>query len=72
MTETVVALIMMLNGNMIEHTYKEKMSDCLRSKRIAERQVRPERVQFSCKKVKAQTEIYMGAKKIVKIVTLSK
>jgi len=56
----------------IEHTYKEKMSDCLKSKRIAERQVRPERVQFSCQKIKAETEIYMGAKKIVKIVTLSK
>ena len=67
MTEVVVALIMMLNGNMIEHTYKEKMSDCLRSKRIAERQVRPERVQFSCKKVEAKTEIYQGRKKILKI-----
>lgn len=67
MTEVVVALIMMLNGNMIEHTYKEKMSDCLRSKRIAERQVRPERVQFSCKKVEATTEIYQGRKKILKI-----
>ncbi len=68
MTEVVVALIMMLNGSMIEHTYKEKMSDCLRSKRIAERQVRPERVQFSCKKVMAETEIYMDRKKIVKII----
>ena len=67
MTEVVVALIMMLNGNIIEHTYKEKMSDCLRSKRIAERQVRPERVQFSCKKVKAKTEIYQERKKILKI-----
>ena len=67
MTEVVVALIMMLNGSIIEHTYKEKMSDCLKSKRIAERQVRPERVQFSCKKVKAKTEIYMGEKKILKI-----
>ena len=67
MTEVVVALIMMLNGNMIEHTYKEKMSDCLRSKRIAEMQVRPERVQFSCKKVEAKTEIYQGRKKILKI-----
>ena len=55
MTEVVIALIMSLNGAMIEHTYKEKMSDCLRSKRIAERHVRPERVQFSCKKVKATT-----------------
>ena len=67
MTEVVVALIMMLNGSIIEHTYKEKMSDCLRSKRIAERQVRPERVQFSCKKVEAKTEIYQGRKKILKI-----
>jgi|TARA_Y100000114_G_scaffold63281_1_gene58018 hypothetical protein len=72
MIETVVALLMMLKGDIVEHTYKEKMSDCLKSKRIAEREVRPDRVQFSCKKVKAQTEIYMGAKKIVKIVTLSK
>ena len=72
MIETVVALLMMLKGDIVEHTYKEKMSDCLKSKRISEREVRPDRVQFSCKKVKAQTEIYMGAKKIVKIVTLSK
>jgi hypothetical protein len=72
MIETVVALLMMLKGDIVEHTYKEKMSDCLKSKRIAEREVRPDRVQFSCKKIKAQTEIYMGAKKIVKIVTLSK
>ena len=67
MTEVVVALIMILNGSIIEHTYKEKMSDCLKSKRIAERQVRPERVQFSCKKVEAKTEIYQGRKKILKI-----
>ena len=67
MTEVVVALIIMLNGSIIEHTYKEKMSDCLKSKRIAERQVRPERVQFSCKKVEAKTEIYQGRKKILKI-----
>ena len=67
MTEVVVALIMMLNGSMIEHTYKEKMSDCLRSKRMAEREVRPERVQFSCKKVEAITEVYQGRKKIIKI-----
>ena len=71
MIEICVALLMYLNGQIVEHTYKEKMSECLKSKRIAERQVRPERVQFSCKKIKAETEIYMGAKKIVKIISLS-
>ena len=68
MTEVVVALIMMLNGSIIEHTYKEKMSDCLKSKRIAEREVNPNRVVFSCKKVKAKTEIYMDRKKILSII----
>ena len=72
MIETVVALLMMLKGDVIEHTYKEKMSECLKSKRIAERQVRPERVQFSCKKIKAETEIYMGSKKILKIISMTK
>ena len=43
------------------------MSDCLKSKRIAEREVNPNRVVFSCKKVKAKTEIYTGQKKILKI-----
>tara|TARA_Y100000114_G_scaffold97472_1_gene90763 strand:+ start:35 stop:253 length:219 start_codon:yes stop_codon:yes gene_type:complete len=68
MNEVVVALLMFLNGNMIEHTYKEKMSDCLKSKRMAERVVRPERVVFACKKVNAKTEIYQGRKKILSIV----
>jgi hypothetical protein len=62
-TELVVALILTLNGNVIEHVYKDKMSSCLKSKRVAEREVNPERVVFSCKKVQAETEIYMGQKK---------
>jgi len=67
MIEVVVALILTLNGSVIEHVYKDKMSNCLKSKRIAERAVNPERVVFSCKKVKAKTEIYMGEKKILKL-----
>ena len=67
MIEVVVALILTLNGSVIEHVYKDKMSDCLRSKRIAEREVNPQSVRFACKKVKAETEIYMGQKKILKL-----
>ena len=67
MIETVFALLLTLNGNMIEHVYKTSLSECLKSKRIAQNEVNPERVVFSCKKVKAQTEIYMDRKKIVKI-----
>ena len=68
MIETVFALILTLNGNMIEHVYKNNLSDCLKSKRIAQNEVNPERVVFSCKKVKAKTEIYMDRKKILSIV----
>ena len=68
MTEIVIALLMYLNGTMIEHTPKETMSSCLKSKRIAMMEINPESVVFSCKKVTALTEIYMGEKKILKII----
>ena len=68
MIETVFALILTLNGSMIEHTYKSSLSDCLKSKRLAQNEVNPERVVFSCKKVKAKTEIYMDRKKILSII----
>ena len=71
MIETVVALLLFLKGDVVEMTYKERMSDCLKSKRLAEREVNPNNVRFSCQNIKAETEIYMGAKKIVKIISLS-
>ena len=67
MIEIVFGLMLYLNGNLLEHTYKESLSSCLKSKRIAQREVNPESVIFSCKIVKAKTEIYMGGKKILKI-----
>ena len=66
--EIVIALIMYLNNDLVEHTYKESLSQCLKSKRIAIREVNPQAVRFECKKVKAKTEIYMGQKKILRIV----
>ncbi len=68
MIETVFALILTLNGSMIEHTYKNSLNSCLKSKRLAQNEVNPERVVFTCKKVKAKTEIYMDRKKILSIV----
>ena len=66
--EIVISLLLILNGNIIEHTYKDSLSACLKSKRIAQREVNPESVRFVCKQVKAKTEIYMGEKKILKII----
>ena len=68
MIETVVALLLFLKGDVVEMTYKERMSDCLKSKRLAEREVNPNNVRFSCQKIQAETEIYMGEKSIKKII----
>ena len=68
MIETVFALLLTLTGTMIEHVYKSSLSECLKSKRIAQNEVNPERVVFTCKKVKAKTEIYMDRKKILSII----
>ena len=48
----VIALLLHLNGKLIEWVYKENISQCLKSKRVASREVGGERVIFSCKKVK--------------------
>ena len=70
MIETVTALLLFLNGNMIEHVYKPNLSACLKSKRIASRELNPERVVFSCKILKAKVELddqTKYGKRIVKV-----
>ena len=68
MIEVLFALTMYLNGSMIEHTPKDSLSHCLKSKRVAMKEVNPERVVFKCEKLIVETEIYMGEKKIVKVI----
>ena len=70
MIETVTALLLFLNGTMIEHVYKPNLSTCLKSKRIASRELNPERVVFSCKILKAKLELddqTQYGKRIVKV-----
>ena len=70
MIETVTALLLFLNGTMIEHVYKPYLSSCLKSKRISSRELNPERVIFSCKIIKAKVELDDQAKygkRIVKV-----
>lgn len=51
--DNVVALTLTLSGKLIEWVYKENISQCLKSKRIASREVGGERVIFACRSVKA-------------------
>ena len=70
MIAEVVALLMFIGPDIKEHRIQPKgMAQCLRHKRIAERQLKAEsRVQYKCIKSKANTEIYMGEKKILSLI----
>ena len=65
MIETVIALLMIIDHEIKEHRIQGAMSECLKGKRVAERQLKGgSNVQYKCIKSKAQTEIYMGEKSI--------
>ena len=68
MTEVVIALLMIVNGEIKEHRIQESMSKCLKGKRIAMRTNNSNNVDYQWIKSKAQTEIYMGEKSIVALV----
>jgi hypothetical protein len=67
MTEIVIALLMIVNGEIKEHRIQDSMSTCLKAKRIAMRSG-SDRVEFQCIKSEAETEIYLGEKSIVKLI----
>jgi hypothetical protein len=68
MVEVVVALLMIVNGEIKEHRIQPSMSNCLKGKRIAMRSNTGNNVEYQCIKSKAETEIYMGAKSIKKLI----
>ena len=67
MIETVVALLMFVNGEIKEHRIQDNMAQCLRGKRTAERNYTPN-VKSQCRKGKGETEVYMGEKSIKAII----
>jgi len=68
MVEVVVALLMIVNGEIKEHRIQESMSNCLKGKRIAMRTNNSRNVEYQCIKSKAETEIYMNQKSIKKLI----
>ena len=63
MIESVIALLMFVNGEIKEHRIQESMAMCLRGKREAERNY-SESVTYKCYKGKAEIELYQGRKYI--------
>ena len=68
MIETVVALLMLVNGEIKEHRIQETMATCLRGKRTAERQYSAG-TKYQCLKSKAELESNIdGSRSIKKII----
>jgi hypothetical protein len=67
LTEIVIALLMIVNGEIKEHRIQDTMSDCLKGKRIAMRDAKSH-IEYQCIKSEAETEIYMGEKSIKKLI----
>ena len=66
---SVVALCMFIGGVLKEHRIQSSMSDCLKGKRLAERDINVN-VQYMCGKVEAELEDNIdGSKSIKRIIT---
>lgn len=69
MIEVVFALLLISDHKILEHRIQSTLSQCLKSKRYAMREKSStDRVVYQCIKSKAEIEIYMGEKKITKLI----
>ena len=56
MTELIIALLMIVNGEIKEHRIQESMSQCLKGKRIAMRTNKNNNINYTCIKSMAELE----------------
>ena len=69
MIETVFALLLIWDHEIKEHRIQPSLSKCLKAKRISMRDKSlTDRVVYKCIKSKAEIEVYMGEKKITKLI----
>ena len=69
MTELIVALLMIVNGEIKEHRIQETMSECLKGKRVAMRTNKNNNIQYQCIKSMAELELNIdGSKSIKKLI----
>ena len=69
MTEVVIALLLIVNGEIKEHRIQDSMSECLKGKRYAERSETGSNIKHQCIKSKAELEDNIdGSKSIKKLI----
>ena len=56
MTELIIALLMIVNGEIKEHRIQESMSQCLKGKRVATRTNKNNNINYTCIKSIAELE----------------
>jgi len=56
MTELIIALLMIVNGEIKEHRIQESMSQCLKGKRVAMRSNKNNNINYTCIKSIAELE----------------
>ena len=67
--ELIVALLMIVNGEIKEHRIQESMSDCLKGKRIAMRTNKNNNIVYQCIKSMAELESNIdGSQSIKKLI----
>ena len=67
--ELIVALLMIVNGEIKEHRIQPAMSDCLKGKRVAMRTNKNNNVVYQCIKSMAELESNIdGSKSIKKLI----
>ena len=67
--ELIVALLMIVNGEIKEHRIQPAMSDCLKGKRVAMRTSKNDNVIYQCIKSMAELESNIdGSKSIKKLI----
>ena len=70
MIETVVALLMIINGEIKEARIQTSMSECLKGSRIAKRDLKPNsKIKYQCIRSEAELEKNIdGSKSIKKLI----
>jgi|TARA_B100000902_G_scaffold310290_1_gene299849 hypothetical protein len=69
MSELIIALLMIVNGEIKEHRIQESMSDCLKGKRVAMRTNKNDNIVYQCIKSMAELESNIdGSKSIKKLI----
>ena len=56
MTDLIIALLMVVNGEIKEHRIQESMSECLKGKRVATRTNKNNNINYTCIKSMAELE----------------